>query len=663
MRWFWDFLFSFFKPNFNLSTAPELSPAILHKPIQQRHHPCQIMTAKKKGKKHTDDVTKIRKKLLPEFPESFWTNSGFKQGENVTVAQDDGQAKAKEELPELNELSVSERSTCNTCNMKFDSHVELRVHVQMDDIHRLNLKRKLKNKPPIDEETFEKEFDNLSDGSLSGSGEEFSDDEQDLANERKAKSRAKANVRLQFRDPTVDEGYIVVYKAAIPDESSLRSFEKRGPWAVIMAGGGHFSAAIWNEKGEMIKNKSFHRYTTRRKQGGGQAAADASGKTIKSAGSTLRRYGEQALQQEVRQLLTSWYEELRAVQCIYLRVNKRDKVTLLFGWEGSPIVEHKEKGLCRTIPFSTRRATLKEVTRVYEQLSTVVLSPISLITVVEEEEEKVESKPKPASSSKPSTKSKVPVEKGTAHLKKREPKPVKPDEEKDKEAEEPAIELEIEYVQVIADISEEKLQNVQEFLNESAERKSIAFEVTYFEPHEKLKSVSKPCGLVAIAAAFGAVDILEWLLLNGVPLLVGVSPYLITKAKRVRTFLRKFWHQNPGLHDYAAAEIPGPLTDEDLAASAAKGRQKKKREKEKKKAKDFLAKEAAKPPGTFSLPSEIYAVANLRWFSVLQRFVLEKCVRLRRRLVLLLPRPVLRRLRRNAWYVRRVWRGSFRSPV
>ena len=616
----------------------------------------------KKGKKKTEDVTKIRTKLLTEFPDSFWNNSGFEQGKNVvSIEQDDFKTKVKEDIPDLSEVTISERSTCNTCNMTFDSHVELRVHFQMDDIHRLNLKRKLKNKPPIDEETFEKEFDNLSDGSLSGSADEFSEDEVDLASDRKAKSRARANVRLQFRDPTVNEGYIVAYKAAIPDELSLHSFEKRGPWAVIMSGAGHFSAAIWNRKGEMIKNKSFHRYTTRRKQGGGQSAADATGKTIKSAGSTLRRYGEQVLQQEVRQLLASWSEEFHTVQCIYLRVNKKDRVSLLFGWEGSPIIEHKEKGLCRTIPFQTRRATLKEVKRVYEQLSTIVLSPISLIAPPEQEE-KVEPKPKPklASSTKTSAKSKVPVEKGTAHLKKREAKPVKPDVEKALEPE-PEIELKSEYIQIIAHIGDAKLQELQQVLDNSPELKSIQLDVAYFKSHEQLKTVTEPCGLVAVAAAFGALNILEWLLLNDVPLLIGVSPYLITKAKRVRTFLRKFWNQYPNKHDYAAAEIPGPLTDEDVAAAAAKGRQKKKREKEKKKAKDFLAKEAAKPPGRFLFLFSSFSLANCLWILRTQKFVLEKCVRLRQRLAWLRRQPVCRSLQRSVWCARRAWRGLCRS--
>lgn len=48
-------------------------------------------------------------------------------------------------------------------------------------------------------------------------------------------------------------------------------------------------------------------------------------RTIKSAGSTLRRYGEQALRQEVQQLLLSWSAEFANVQCVFMRSGKRDK--------------------------------------------------------------------------------------------------------------------------------------------------------------------------------------------------------------------------------------------------------------------------------------------------------------------------------------------------
>lgn len=228
----------------------------------------------KKNMEHRErPYLRIRKRRLYEFPPPFWSSSSAHVGEDVTSVLHEPEAKKDEEkgLPDVSTIEISAHSTCNTCNVSFESHFELREHCQSDR-HSNNLRRKLKNKPPLSEEEFEQVCDNLSDGSLSGSGEEESDEEE----ERMVKRRAKQNVKLQFDDPGIDGSFVIVYRVALPDETSLKSFENLGSWAVIMTGSGHFSAAIWDEAGNMLKNKSFHRYTTRRKQGGTQSAADAS---------------------------------------------------------------------------------------------------------------------------------------------------------------------------------------------------------------------------------------------------------------------------------------------------------------------------------------------------------------------------------------------------
>lgn len=69
-------------------------------------------------------------------------------------------------------------------------------------------------------------------------------------------------------------------------------------WAICMASGGHFAAVIVDVRSQQIlQSKSFHRYTVRRKQGGGQGGQDAKGKKAHSAGSDLRRHNELALEQ------------------------------------------------------------------------------------------------------------------------------------------------------------------------------------------------------------------------------------------------------------------------------------------------------------------------------------------------------------------------------
>lgn len=89
--------------------------------------------------------------------------------------------------------------------------------------------------------------------------------------------------------------------------------------ALFMVGGGHFAGAIvshqrLNVKGNahkkdetlieqavnFLEHKTFHRYTTRRKQGGSQSAMDNAKGKANSAGSALRRYNESALKQIYR---------------------------------------------------------------------------------------------------------------------------------------------------------------------------------------------------------------------------------------------------------------------------------------------------------------------------------------------------------------------------
>jgi Vms1-associating treble clef domain len=85
---------------------------------------------------------------------------------------------------------------------------------------------------------------------------------------------------------------------------------------------------------------------------------------------------------------------------------------------------------------------------------------------------------------------------------------------------------------------------------------------------------------------------LTWLLDNGVSPCIGASPYLSTKSKAVRNLLRRYWSMHPTKYDYAAAGIPSPMTDDDVAREAEKRR----RERMKKRDKKDQKAEATKPP-------------------------------------------------------------------
>lgn len=106
-------------------------------------------------------------------------------------------------------------------------------------------------------------------------------------------------------------------------------------WTLLAVGGGHFAGAVvslvpqlHNRNGRierelvLLQSKTFHRYTTRRKQGGAQSANDQAKSKAKSAGAQIRRYNETMLTTEIRELLSSWKEDIASSELIFLRAGK-----------------------------------------------------------------------------------------------------------------------------------------------------------------------------------------------------------------------------------------------------------------------------------------------------------------------------------------------------
>lgn len=157
---------------------------------------------------------------------------------------------------------------------------------------------------------------------------------------------------------------------------------------LCMIGGGHFAAMIvalapttgkkhGNEErsATVIAHKTFHRYTTRRKQGGSQSSSDAAKGAAHSAGSSLRRYNEAALTTEVRELLQSWKSLIDTADLLFIRATGVTNRRTLFGpYEGQVMRSNDARN--RGFPFSTRRATQKELMRAFVELTRVKQSTI-----------------------------------------------------------------------------------------------------------------------------------------------------------------------------------------------------------------------------------------------------------------------------------------------
>lgn len=157
---------------------------------------------------------------------------------------------------------------------------------------------------------------------------------------------------------------------------------------LCMIGGGHFAAMIVSlapkvskrhatgvdeRQAAVIAHKTFHRYTTRRKQGGAQSANDTAKGFANSAGAQIRRYNEQALTAEIRELLSGWKEYLDTAELLFVRATGTANRRTLFG-EGAPMRSNDPR--VRGFPFTTRRATQSELTRCFVELTRMKISRI-----------------------------------------------------------------------------------------------------------------------------------------------------------------------------------------------------------------------------------------------------------------------------------------------
>ncbi|KAJ9666994.1 hypothetical protein H2201_002827 [Coniosporium apollinis] len=195
-----------------------------------------------------------------------------------------------------------------------------------------------------------------------------------------------------------------------------------GPhYFLCMIGGGHFAAMIVGlaprigkkhtgideRSATVIAHKTFHRYTTRRKQGGSQSANDSAKGAAHSAGSSLRRYNEAALTNEVRDLLTEWKTMIDTAELIFVRATGSTNRRTLFGPYEGQVLRHNDPRN-RGFPFSTRRATQAELMRSFVELTRVKVSKIDEAALAaaaaaeaEAQAQKAATPPRPATPSKP----------------------------------------------------------------------------------------------------------------------------------------------------------------------------------------------------------------------------------------------------------------------
>ncbi|WVR03805.1 hypothetical protein IAU60_000801 [Kwoniella sp. DSM 27419] len=502
--------------------------------------------------------------------------------------------KGSAEVKDVAHDSSGAALSCQTCpNAGFDTVEEQRNHFK-SDWHRYNAKAKLTGRA-VRQEEFDNMVEGVS--SISGSessssstsssssqskvarllkrqtigGEPDADDDEalELADRQR---RAHLRTAVIWFSPTASidalgvpkDTQLGVHRALFPPFENaadylteLRNMQLKGNeeqdgerrLTLLMVAGGHFAGMVVGirprgktEKQEVkgagevrvIKHKTFHRYTTRKKQGGSQALNDNAKSKAVSAGAMLRRYGEQALQEEIRALMTDWEEEIEASERIFVRASTHGKKSF-WGYEGAVINKNDER--IRVFPFPTRRPTLQELLRCWHELTRVKVSHLSEESLRELDEAYIASlQPK----NKPVKSTPAPA-----------PAPAVPAVPKLTPEEEARL---------------DRRRRLEEMIRKGRLDALKPFWIKYKDDHLP-DSASEVLGL---AASAGQEDVVRWMLeeerldpTQPISSAGGRRAYELSSSKGVRNVFRRVAHAHPEWYAWVdGARVPSGLSEE-----------------------------------------------------------------------------------------------------
>ncbi|BEI85297.1 hypothetical protein CcaverHIS002_0506980 [Cutaneotrichosporon cavernicola] len=549
--------------------------------------------------------------IPPQLLDSLSVRSIQSQEEESGETDNNAEVQSSSQLPAV---ASSSGLGCQTCpGASFDLPEDQRAHFKTD-WHRYNAKAKLNNSKIVTAD----EFDNVVDGvsSISGSASASSassqdritrllkktkvvdkedaidsDEEAELADLRRRAHLRTAVIWFQAKNTPPALGVepdtqIGVYRGLFPSYETAGDYLNElkrlqlGPpvpedeerrVALFMVAGGHFAGMIislrprgkserQDVKGagdvRVLQHKTFHRYTTRRKQGGSQGLNDNAKSKAVSAGAMLRRYGEQALQEEIRELLSEWEEDLEMCERIFIRASTHGKKSF-WGYDGA--VLGKADPRIRSFPFPTRRPTQDEVLRCWHELTRVKVSHLTAEALAAQDEEYMASlQPKKQAVAKPSlapAPAPAPVPK------------LSPEEE----------------------ARLDRAKRLDDMVRKGRVDALRTFATRY--PSEITPAT------LGVAASVGQEDVLRFLLLD-----LKLDPTTPSRGwENVRNLFRRIAFDHPSLWDWQAAHVPSGLSVEAEAEQGARkaerrrGLREKMKEREKARA-EVEAEEPAPPP-------------------------------------------------------------------
>lgn len=392
-----------------------------------------------------------------DLPQELLATLSLK-GTNELITEATPEIASEEPELAAQEPAVATSTQCPLCKVLYRNVQDQRSHVRSDH-HRYNLKAQLRGNTPLDEVQFTKAIgeldESISGSELSESDEEVADGGADTTLTALLKKQAKLseahdetaatvktatakNPLLWFSSSALasnkslgiyraifsneeqdDPGHLMdslrkkqlaPVKARTNDAQAQQDLATSSPHIFMcMIGGGHFAAmlvslapeihrrqgGVEERQARVIAHKTFHRYTTRRKQGGSQSASDASRGAAHSAGSSLRRYNEAALEKDIRELLADWRKMIDTAELLFVRATGKTNRRILFEkYEGQVLTQNDPR--LRGFPFNTRRATQGELMRSFKELTRVKVSEVdeaTLAAAAAKQKEKEEPKP------------------------------------------------------------------------------------------------------------------------------------------------------------------------------------------------------------------------------------------------------------------------------
>ncbi|KAF9647208.1 hypothetical protein BDM02DRAFT_2747684 [Thelephora ganbajun] len=497
--------------------------------------------------------------------------------------------------PAITSTSTTLGRSCNVCQGASFANVDDQRNHFRSDWHRYNVKLRLNGKDAVGENEFTQLVEALED-SLSGLATLLSRATVKTRSRSPSPSSTRRNFPLTpliwFHSPPSTQ--IGVYRAifsspdvTVPYLDQLREMqncqEAEGKkWALFLVAGGHFAGAVVRvhrdrskdndvgktKKGkpkkvvpdtEVILHKTFHRYTTRRKQGGSQSINDNAKGAAISAGAMLRRYGEQALRDDIRNLLQEWSDEVDQCERVWIRASVSNR-RIFFDYE-DPVLNKGDERL-RTFPFPTRRPTQSELLRCLMELTKVKITHFTEEDLKAQDAAYLASLPKP----KPVP---VPVQP--------KEKPVQPQPPKLTKEEEL---LKDKWGRVLEMVSKGRLEALKPFWEKEHANLVGGGDDGVDIRIPKVTGEHQGQTILQVAASSGQEEVVQWLLEEkgadptiDVPLessivdLDGVAPsrrrtaYDLASTKEVRNVFRRYAGSHPDKWDwFGAGRIPSALT-------------------------------------------------------------------------------------------------------